>query len=124
MMTIVTTVRLKEGAEQEWDAVMRERLAAARKQTGWVGGQLLRPENEDDARVIVGTWHSKQDWAKWHEDPEFAETRERLDGLSRQELQHSWHEVVDDERQVGPSSSGKGTSKGRQLGAARRSSKA
>ena len=124
MMTIVTTVRLKEGAEQEWDAVMRERLAAARKQPGWVGGQLLRPENEDDARVIVGTWHSKQDWATWHEDPEFAETRERLDGLSRQELQHSWHEVVDDERQVSPSPSGKGISKGRQLKAVRRSSKA
>jgi len=88
-MTIVTTVRLKEGAEQEWDAVMRERLAAARKRTGWVGGQLLRPENEEDARVIVGTWKSKEDWAKWHEDPEFAETRERLDGLSHQEPQHS-----------------------------------
>src|SRR5215831_11345536 len=123
MMTIVTNVRLKEGAEQEWDAVMRERLAAARKQMGWVGGQLLRPGNEDDARVIVRTWHSKQDWAKWHEDPEFAETRKRLDGLSRQELQHSWHEVMDDERQVSPSSSGESTSKGRQPRAARRSSK-
>ena len=123
MMTIVTTVRLKEGAEQEWDAVMRERLAAAKKQAGWVGGQLLRPENQDDARVIVGTWHSKQDWATWHEDPEFAETRERLDGLSRQELQHSWHEVVDDERRAGSSSSGVGTGKGRQPRATRRSGK-
>jgi heme-degrading monooxygenase HmoA len=123
MMTIVTTVRLKEGAEQEWDAVMRERLAAARKRTGWVGGQLLRPENEDDARVIVGTWHSKQDWAEWHEDPEFAETRERLDGLSRQEPQHSWHEVVDDERRTGSSSSGEGSRKGPRPRRARHSSK-
>src|SRR5215470_2045450 len=54
MMTIVTTVRLKEGAQQEWDTVMRERLAAARKQAGWVGGQLLRPENQNDTRIIVG----------------------------------------------------------------------
>src|SRR5215470_18893038 len=84
MMTVATAVRLKKGAEQEWDTVMSERFAAARKQTGWVGGQLLHPENQDDARTMVGTWRSKEDWAKWHEDPEFAETRERLDGLTRQ----------------------------------------
>src|SRR5215472_1647897 len=88
MMTVATAARLKEGAEQEWDTVMSERFAAARKQTGWVGGQLLHPENQDDARTMVGTWRSKEDWAKWHEDPEFAETRERLDGLTRQKPQH------------------------------------
>ena len=103
MMTIVTTVRLKEGAQQEWDTVMRERLAAARKQPGWIGGQLLLPENQSEARIIVGTWRTKEDWQKWHEDPEFAETRQRLDGLSRGEPQHSWHDVVDDVRR-GPTS--------------------
>ena len=114
MMTIVTTVRLKEGAEQEWDTVMRERLAAARKQTGWVGGQLLRPESQSDTRIIVGTWRTKEDWAKWHEDPEFAETRQRLDGLSSEEPQHSWHEVVDDVRRAGPTSrrTGPGSARG------------
>jgi len=38
MMTIVTHIQLKEGTEHEWDAVMRKRLAAAKKQPGWVGG--------------------------------------------------------------------------------------
>lgn len=104
MMTIVTTVRLKEGAQQEWDTVMRERLAAARKQAGWVGGQLLRPENQNETRIIVGTWRTKGDWERWHEDPEFAETRQRLDGLSSEEARHSWHEVVDDVRRPGPTS--------------------
>jgi heme-degrading monooxygenase HmoA len=104
MMTIVTTIRLKEGAQQEWDTVMRERLAAARKQPGWVGGQLLRPENQTEARIIVGTWRTKGDWEKWHGDPEFAETRQRLDGLSSEEPQHAWHEVVDDVRRAGPTS--------------------
>ena len=103
MMTVATAVRLKKGAEQEWDTVMSERFAAARKQTGWVGGQLLHPENQDDARTMVGTWRSKEDWAKWHEDPEFAETRERLDGLTRQKPQHVWYEVVGDVRRAGSS---------------------
>jgi len=41
MMTIVTHIQLKEGGDHEWDAVMRQRLVAAKKQPGWVGGQLL-----------------------------------------------------------------------------------
>ena len=43
MMTIVTHVRVKEGAEPEWDAAMRERLEAARERPGWVAAQLLMP---------------------------------------------------------------------------------
>src|SRR5262249_51619562 len=109
MMTIVTTVRLKEGAEQEWDNVMRERLAAAKTQAGWIGGQLLRPESQRETRIIVGTWRTKEDWEKWHEDPEFAETRQRLDGLSREEPRHSWHDVVAHVRRAGRSSRGRDT---------------
>lgn len=101
MVTIVTAVQLKEGAEQDWDAVMRERLAAARKQEGWIGGQLLQPEDRPGARVIVGTWRTKDDWQQWHGDPEFTETRQQLEGLTSQEPQHSWHEVVSDVRRSG-----------------------
>jgi len=50
MVTVVTHVPLKEGTEHEWDALMAERMAAAKKQPGWVGGQLLRSPN---GRVIV-----------------------------------------------------------------------
>lgn len=44
MVTIVTNVELKEGVDQEWDAVMGSRMTGAKKQPGWVGGQLLRSE--------------------------------------------------------------------------------
>jgi len=50
MMTIVTHVHLREGAERDWDAAMRTRLSAARKASGWVGGQLLRPADKPDRR--------------------------------------------------------------------------
>lgn len=75
MMTIVTHIQLKEGTEPEWDAVMRKRLAAAKKQPGWVGGQLLRPSDKPSRRVIVGTWRTRADWEGWHKDPRFGETR-------------------------------------------------
>lgn len=98
MMTIVTHVRLKEGAGREWDAAMRTRLSAAKKRPGWVGGQLLRQSDKPDRRVIVGTWKTRADWETWHHDRQFAATRERLDGLESGPAEHWWHEVVVDVR--------------------------
>jgi len=92
MVTIVTDVQLKEGSEQDWDAAMRERMEAAKKQPGWVGGQMLEPEDDPRRRVIVGTWETRDDWEKWHEDPEFAETVMKLLAdyeESRQQKRHS-----------------------------------
>lgn len=91
MVTIVTHVPLKEGSEREWDALMAERMAAAKKQPGWVGGQLLRSPN---GRVIVGTWQTRDDWAEWHKAPEFTETRRQLDEITDGPTDPGWHEVV------------------------------
>src|SRR5713226_5193809 len=98
MMIIVTHVHLKEGVGREWDAAMRTRLSAAKKRLGWVGGQLLRQSDKPDRRVIVGTWRTRADWEAWHQDPQFAETRRRLDGLESGPAEHWWHEVVLDVR--------------------------
>jgi heme-degrading monooxygenase HmoA len=98
MMTIVTHVHLKEDAGREWDAAMRTRLSAAKKRPGWVGGQLLRQSDKPDRRVIVGTWRARADWEAWHQDPQFAETRRRLDALENGPAEHWWHEVVLDVR--------------------------
>jgi len=98
MMTIVTHVHLKEGAGREWDAAMRTRLSAAKKRRGWVGGQLLQQSDKPDRQVIVGTWGTRADWEAWHQDPQFAETRRRLDGLESRPAEHWWHEVVLDVR--------------------------
>lgn len=101
MMTIVTGVTLKTGSEPEWDAAMRERLAAARGRPGWVAAQLLIPLDGQNKRVVVGTWQSRADWQAWHEDEAFAETRSRMEGLQEGESAMSWHEVVVDARGEG-----------------------
>ena len=100
MMTIVTHVHVKEGAGSTWDTAMRARLSAAKKQPGWVGGQLLQPSDKADRRVIVGTWKSRAAWEGWHQDPKFAETRRQLDGLENGPAEHWWHEVVLDVRKA------------------------
>ena len=100
-MTIVTHTEVKEGAERKWDAVMRERMAAAKGLPGWVGGQLLRSADSPNKRVIVGTWRARADWEKWHKDPRFAETSRELDDLVTGPAEHWWHEVVLDVRKSG-----------------------
>jgi heme-degrading monooxygenase HmoA len=98
MMTILTHVTLKEGCAPEWDAAMRERLAAAREQPGWVGCQLLIPLDSVNKRVIVGTWRTRADWEAWHESEAFVETRTRLQGLEARSNEDAWHETILDLR--------------------------
>lgn len=97
-MTIVTHVTLKEGSEPDWDAAMRERLSAAAARPGWIGGQLLMPLDRLNRRVIVGTWQTRGDWEAWHQDPAFAQTRERMQGLEDGSAENWWHEVLEDVR--------------------------
>jgi|HubBroStandDraft_6_1064221.scaffolds.fasta_scaffold50647_5 heme-degrading monooxygenase HmoA len=95
MVTIVTHIPLKDGADRQWDTVMHERMASAKGQPGWVGGQVLRSPN---GRVVVGTWQSQADWAAWHRTAAFAETRRKLTGLADGPTEPGWHEVVFDVR--------------------------
>jgi heme-degrading monooxygenase HmoA len=119
MVTIVTNVELKEGVDREWDAVMGSRMTGAKKQPGWVGGQLLRSEENPMRRVIIGTWTSRADWERWHEDARFSETRRQLDGLVLGPEEHWWHEVVLDVRKGGGTRRAPAAAKG----AGKRSSK-
>ena len=81
MMTIVTHVHLKEGVGREWDTAMRARLSAAKKRPGWVGGQLLRPSDKPDRRVIVGTWRTRATWELGTRTRSSQRHAGRLDGL-------------------------------------------
>ena len=103
MMTVVTQVTLKSGCEPEWDAAMRERLAAASGQRGWIGGQLLIPMDGVNKRAVIGTWESRADWEAWHSDERFVETRERMDGLQEGASETVWYEVVTEARRTGSS---------------------
>jgi heme-degrading monooxygenase HmoA len=98
MMTIVTVVTLKQGAEPEWDAAMRDRLEAAKGRTGWLGGQLAMPVDRLDQRAIIGTWETRAHWEAWHNDSAFAETRERLEGLQEAPSDTRWFEVITGEQ--------------------------
>jgi heme-degrading monooxygenase HmoA len=98
MKTVVTSTRLRPGGEEEWDTAMRERFDSARGRPGWISGQLLTPEDERDARTIVGTWRSREDWKAWHDDPAFLEQRTVLERLEAEPNRTQWFDVIADAR--------------------------
>jgi heme-degrading monooxygenase HmoA len=100
MMTVITRVKLRPGAEAEWDQAMRERLESTDGKPGWIRGQLLTPEDGRNGRVIVGTWESQANWKAWHEDETFQETRQRMDGLQEGPDEMEWFEVVTEGREA------------------------
>jgi heme-degrading monooxygenase HmoA len=95
MMTIVTTVTLKQDGVAQWDRAMHTRVRAAQDRPGWVGVQLLRPVDNPLRRAIIGTWQSREDWAAWHDDETFRETREHLAGLEDGASETIWYDVVE-----------------------------
>jgi heme-degrading monooxygenase HmoA len=98
-LTVITHHVLRDdAAAHEWDAAMYERLAAARDQPGWIGGQLLRAVNDRMLRTIVGTWESQEAWEVWHGEAAFRQTRERLDGLQSRPSETTWYEVIEERR--------------------------
>ena len=94
MEAVITRVVLNQGAESEWEAVMRDRMTAAESFDGWIGGSILSPEGEDAVRVILGLWDARSDWERWHDDPAFRETAERLKGPETDAGTATWHDVV------------------------------
>lgn len=95
MMTIVTSVRLREDGVTEWDSAMHTRVETARERPGWVSAQLLKGVDDPLQRAIVGVWRSKEDWAAWHDDETFQETRQQLAGLEEEPADSTWFEVVE-----------------------------
>jgi heme-degrading monooxygenase HmoA len=94
-MPIVSLVALTPGTAAVWDRPMHERLRVAERRPGWIASQLLQPVDKPHDRVIVGTWESREQWAAWHTDATFRETRQRLDGLQARPAQEWWHQVVE-----------------------------
>jgi heme-degrading monooxygenase HmoA len=94
MEAVITRVLLNDGAASEWEATMRDRMTAAESSPGWIGGSILRPEGEEFARLILGLWETRADWERWHDDPAFRDTAERLKGLESDAGTATWHEVV------------------------------
>src|SRR6266704_3463234 len=94
MMTIVTHATIEPGKEPAWDAAFRERVAAAKKQPGWVAVQLAIPADAVNERVVIGTWETRADWEAWHASGSFGKTRDQMDGGESAPRQEWWHEVI------------------------------
>ena len=94
MEAVITRVILNAGAESGWVAAMRDRMTAAESAAGWIGGSILTPDDDPSSRVILGLWEDRAAWERWHGDPAFHDTAERLEGLEQHPGDASWHAIV------------------------------
>ncbi len=95
MMTVITETTVQPGHEAQWDDAFRRRVEAARRQPGWVDVQVLTPAGEPNKRVVVGTWRSREDWERWHQQEAFRQTREPMNQVTMSDGQPHWHQVVE-----------------------------
>ena len=96
MMTVVTTVTLKDATRNQWDRAMHERVRAASDMDGWVSVQLLREADNPQRRAIIGTWQSREHWTRWHDEEAFKATRTELAGLEDGPSSTVWYDVVEE----------------------------
>src|SRR3954453_15705928 len=94
MESVITRVVVNAGSEPEWEAVMRDRMAAAESSSGWIGRRIFPPEGGAKPRLIVGLWETRDAWKRWHEDSAFHDTAERLKGLESYAGTPAWHAVT------------------------------
>jgi heme-degrading monooxygenase HmoA len=104
MQCIITETRVKEGQEAAWDRAYHERAEDARQQPGWVGLQLLAPQDDPRRRVVVGTWRNREDWEHWHASDVFQRTRDALNAATEDDGHERWLTVV--EEHVAPQAAG------------------
>jgi heme-degrading monooxygenase HmoA len=88
---------LEGKGRNQWDRAMHERVRAASDMDGWVAVQLLREVNEPRRRAIIGTWQSREHWARWHDDETFKATRAELAGLEEGPSATVWYDVVEEQ---------------------------
>lgn len=74
MTTVIATTKLKKGAEQEWDAMIRRRSQSVQERPGWISSQLLTPATSS---AFIGQ-------------------RGRLEALEAEPSTSAWYTVVAD----------------------------
>jgi heme-degrading monooxygenase HmoA len=94
MESVITRVVVNQGAESDWEAVMRDRMTAAESFPGWIGGSILAPEADGNARLIFGLWETRAAWERWHDTPAFRDTSEPLQSLESDAGTPTWYQVA------------------------------
>ena len=97
MLTVMTETVVRDGFGDEWNEAYRERAADAQTQPGWVQLQLLIPIDDPSRRIVVGTWHDREAWERWHQTDTFRSTRERLDAATSSHGEDRWFTVVEED---------------------------
>src|SRR5438093_73718 len=82
-MAIAITVErtIMPEAHEEVTAILRELLAIAVRQPGYISGEMIVDATNPDVFLTISRWTSVTAWAKWENNPERVKPLERMNSL-------------------------------------------
>ena len=61
--------------------LFRQMRASAATQPGYITGETLKSMEKHDAFLVISTWQSSDDWAKWLQSKKRNEVQGKIDDL-------------------------------------------
>ena len=95
MVTKVLIRRLiQENKIEEVIAVLKKLRIKAMDQPGYISGETLVNQNDQQCLMVISIWQNIEDWMNWKESDERKEDEAQLERLLKEPAQHEIYEVV------------------------------
>jgi len=95
MVTKVLIRRLiQENKIEEVIAVLKKLRIKAMDQPGYISGETLVSQNDQQCLMVISIWQNIEDWMNWKESDERKEDEVQLERLLKEPAQYEIYEVV------------------------------
>jgi heme-degrading monooxygenase HmoA len=81
--------KVKDDNAGELTLLLTKLRALALSQPGYVSGETLHRIDKKDEYMVIGTWHSLEDWNRWVNNPQRVEVQAEIDKLLGQETEYA-----------------------------------
>ncbi len=87
-ITRIATRYARPGREQEYEELVREMFTLMRQKPGFLGADLIPPEQAGDPYHVVVRYHDEAGFAAWDDSPERADVLGRMHAVAEGEPVH------------------------------------
>ncbi len=75
---------VKAGKEKELAELLKELRSRALRQPGYISGETLLDVEQPRTHIVIGEWHSLDEWRKWAANAERQDLVKRIERLLEQ----------------------------------------
>lgn len=78
---------------EQYNTLARENLQTAMSTNGFISGEVLHDINDTEKRLIVATYRTLNDWARWYHSEERRQMMDKIGPMLEQEEKISIYEL-------------------------------